>query len=406
MSMSPVAAPPSLDEETFPYERVCPFAPPAQYAAFRDEPVKLITLATGLRIWAVTGYENIRTLLTDPRVSASRKHANFPFYFNAPPEFRTETSFIGYDQPEHSATRRKAAVTFTNRQVQILRPQIEKVVDDVIDSMLAEKPPVDMHHKLSLPVPMTVICLLLGIPYEDHAFFQENGTILLGGTATMEQRQAALVDVNNYLVNLVELKQREPGEDLISRAVKEYRETGEEFTTRDLVNLCRLLMNGGHETTASMLSLGTAALLEHPGELAKLKADPTLVDAAVDELVRYLTIGDAAVPRVAMEDIELAGSTIKAGDGILCLGLTGNRDPDVYENPDELILERGSRKHLGFGHGLHHCIGADLARAEMQIVWSKLFVRIPTLRLAKPFDEIRSKERAIIYGLWELPITW
>jgi cytochrome P450 len=215
-----------------------------------------------------------------------------------------------------------------------------------------------------------------------------------------------LVDVNNYLVNLVELKQREPGEDLISRAVKEYRETGEDFTTRDLVNLCRLLMNGGHETTASMLSLGTAALLEHPDELAKLKADPSLVDAAVDELVRYLTIGDAAVPRVAMEDIELAGATIKAGDGILCLGLTGNRDPEIYENPDQLILERGSRKHLGFGHGLHHCIGADLARAEMQIVWSKLFVRIPTLRLARPFDEIRSKERAIIYGLWELPITW
>jgi cytochrome P450 len=400
------AAPPAEAEETFPYVRKCPFAPPEQYAQFREEPVKLIPLATGLRIWAVTGYHNIRALLTDPRVSASRKHANFPFYFNAPPEFRTETSFIGYDMPEHAATRRKAAVTFTNRQVNLLKPKIEQVVDEALDAMAAMEPPVDMHYVLSLRVPMTVICLLLGIPYEDHEFFQTNGTVLLGGTATMEQRQAALVDVNNYLVSLVELKQREPGEDLISRAVAEYRANGEDFTTRDLVNLCRLLMNGGHETTASMLSLGTAALLEHPAELAKLKADPTLVEAATEELVRYLTIGDAAVPRVALEDIELAGATIKAGDGILCLGLTGNRDPEVYENPDELILERGSRKHLGFGHGLHHCIGADLARAEMVLVWSKLFNRFPNLRLAKPFEQIPSKERAIIYGLWGLPVTW
>jgi cytochrome P450 len=400
------AAPPAEAEETFPYERRCPFAPPEQYEQFQQEPVKLIPLATGLRIWAVTGYHNIRTLLTDPRVSASRKHANFPFYFNAPPEFRTETSFIGYDLPEHAATRRKAAVTFTNRQVNLLRPKIEQVVDEALDAMAAMEPPVDMHHVLSLRVPMTVICLLLGIPYEDHEFFQVNGTVLLGGTATMEQRQSALVDVNNYLVNLVELKQREPGEDLISRAIAEYRANDESFTTRDLVNLCRLLMNGGHETTASMLSLGTAALLEHPDELAKLKADPALVEPAVEELVRFLTIGDAAVPRVAMEDIELAGATIKAGDGILCLGLTGNRDPEIYERPDELILERGHRKHLGFGHGLHHCIGADLARAEMVLVWSKLFERFPTLRLAKPFEQIPSKERAIIYGLWGLPVTW
>ena len=400
------AAPPSSDVETFPYERRCPFAPPVKYEAFQTEPVKKVPLPTGIEIWAVTGYENIRTLLMDPRVSASRKHANFPFYFNAPPEFRTETSFIGYDQPEHSATRRKAAVTFTNRQVQLLRPRIEKVVDDALDAMAAMEPPVDLHHVLSLPVPMTVICLLLGIPYEDHEFFQVNGTTLLGGIASMEERQRALVDVNNYLIGLVELKQREPGEDLISRAIAEYRLTGEEFTTRDLVNLCRLLMNGGHETTASMLSLGTAALLEHPEQLALLKADPELVDPAVEELVRYLTIGDAAVPRVALEDIEIAGVTIRAGDGILCLGLTGNRDPEVYDRPDELILERGSRKHLGFGHGLHHCIGADLARVEMQLVWSKLFVRFPELRLAKPFEQIPSKERAIIYGLWGLPVTW
>ncbi|MFJ9694846.1 cytochrome P450 [Kitasatospora sp. NPDC101183] len=393
-------------EETFPYERKCPFSAPEQYAQFAEEPVKQVPLPTGLKIWAVTGHENMRQLLTDPRTSASRKEENFPFYFNAPPEFRTETSFIGYDGGEHAKTRRKAAVTFTNRRVQRLRPQIEQLVDDAIDAMLEAGPGVDMHFALSLPVPMAVICLLLGIPYEDHEFFQENGTTLLGGTATMEERQAALVDVNTYLFGLVAKKEQEPGDDLLSRAIEEYREAGEAYEARDLVNLCRLLMNGGHETTASMISLGTAALLEHPEQLAQLKANPELINPAVEELVRYLTIGDAAVPRVALDDIEVGGATIPKGDGILCLGLTANRDAAVFENPDELILSRGNRKHFGFGHGVHHCIGADLARLELQLVWGRLFERIPTLRLAKPFEEIPSKERAIIYGLWGLPVAW
>ncbi|WP_354643045.1 cytochrome P450 [Kitasatospora camelliae] len=393
-------------EETFPYERKCPFSPPVQYAQFAEDPVKQVPLPTGLRIWAVTGHENMRQLLTDPRTSASRAEPGFPFYFDAPPEFRTETSFIGYDGEAHSKTRRKAAVTFTNRRVQKLRPQIEKLADDAIDAMLAAGPGVDMHHALSLPVPMAVICLLLGIPYEDHEFFQINGTTLLGGTATMAERQAALVDVNEYLYGLVAKKEKDPGDDLLSRAIQEYRDAGEEYEARDLVNLCRLLMNGGHETTASMLSLGTACLLEHPEQLAWLKANPDQIGPAVEELVRYLTIGDAAVPRVAVDDIELAGKVIPKGDGILCVGLTANRDPAVFENPDDLVLARGNRKHFGFGHGVHHCIGADLARLEMQIVWGKLFERIPTLRLAKPFEEIPSKERAVIYGLWHLPVAW
>ncbi|MFC1416179.1 cytochrome P450 [Streptacidiphilus cavernicola] len=393
-------------EETFPYPRKCPMSQPEQYAQFLDEPVKQVPLPTGLKIWAVTGHENMRQLLTDPRTSASRKEPNFPFYFDAPPEFRTETSFIGYDGEEHTRTRRKAAVTFTNRQVQRLRPRIEQIVDEAIDAMIEAGPGVDMHHALSLPVPMTVICLLLGIPYEDHEFFQVNGTTLLGGTASMAERQAALVNVNEYLFGLVAVKEQEPGDDLLSRAIAEYREAGEGYEARDLVNLCRLLMNGGHETTASMISLGTAALLENPEQLALLKGDPELLVPAVEELVRFLTIGDAAVPRVALEDIEVGGATIPKGDGILCLGLTANRDPSVYENPDELVLSRGNRRHFGFGHGLHHCIGADLARLELQLVWGKLFERIPSLRLAVPFSEIPSKERAIIYGLWNLPVSW
>jgi cytochrome P450 len=249
-----------------------------------------------------------------------------------------------------------------------------------------------------------VICLLLGIPYEDHEFFQRHGAVLLAGDSSTRQRQAAMVEVGRYLEDLIALKEKDPGDDLLSRAIVEYRESGEEYETRDLVNLCRLLMNGGHETTASMISIGTACLLEHPEELAKIKADPSLVPTALEEVIRFLTIGDAAIARVATEDIEIGGVTIPKGDGILCF--TGNRDPEVYEEPDKLILERGSRKHLGFGHGLHHCIGADLARLELEIVWSKLFHRLPDLRLAVPYQDIRTKEGAVIYGVWELPVEF
>lgn len=407
--MTTSAAEPGTDaEETFPYKRQCPFTPPKQYAKMIEEDVSQVTLTgSGLRIWTITGYHTIRQILTDPRISASRKHDNFPFYFIAPPEFRTETSFIGYDNPEHTKTRRKAAVTFTSRQVKRLRPRIEEIVNDHIDRMLEMTPTVDFHRVFSLAVPMTVICELLGIPHDEHDFFIRHGTCLLGGHSTPEERQAAIVEVNAYVDDLIELKEREPGDDLLSRAMAEYAASGEEYTRRDLFNMIRLLMNGGHETTASMLSLGTAYLLEHPDLLAQLLADPEgQIEPAVEELVRIATIGDTAIPRVALEDIEIAGKVIRKGDGILCLGLAGNRDPEVFPNPDEVIFSRGSRKHLGFGHGLHHCIGADLARLEMQIVWTTLFQRIPTLRLAKPFNEIPRKEGAVIYGLWELPVTW
>ncbi|GAB2862485.1 cytochrome P450 [Actinocorallia aurea] len=394
-------------ESTFPYPRECPFSMPAEYRPLMDDaPVFKVQLVTGLDAYAVTGYENIRTLLMDPRVSSSRKHDGFPFYFHAPPEFRTETSFIGYDAPEHTTTRRKAAVTFTNRRVQLLREKIAASVDERLDVLVAAGPPADLHEIVSLPVPMTMICELLGVPYEEHEFFAAHGTNLLGGHSTAEQRQAAMVEVGRYLEGLVGRKEREPGDDLISRAIAAYRDSGEDYTRRDLVNLCRLLMNGGHETTANMISLSVMALLENPEQLARFKEDPDLVVPAVEELVRYITIGDLAVPRVALEDIEIGGTVIPKGAGILCLGLTANRDPSVFENPDDLVLANGTRRHLGFGYGAHHCIGADLARLELQIALPKIFARLPDLKLAVPSSEIRTKEGSVVYGVWGLPVTW
>ncbi|MEY9876215.1 cytochrome P450 [Streptacidiphilus sp. MAP12-33] len=408
MSVPTVDASTETEQSVFPYKRACPFSMPSEYGPMMQQgSITKVTLITGLQVWAVTGYENIKQLLTDPRISSSRKHDNFPFYFQAPPEFRTETSFIGYDAPEHTTTRRKAAVTFTNRRVQQLREKIAKNVDERLDVMEAAGSPADLHEIVSLPVPMTMICELLGVPYEDHDFFATHGTNLLGGHSSQEQRQAAMVEVGRYLEKLVDLKEAEPGDDLLSRAIVAYRESGEEYTKRDLVNLCRLLMNGGHETTANMISLCTMALLRNPAQLAALREDPErLIGPAIEELVRYITIGDLAVPRVALEDIEIDGVTIEKGDGLLCLLQTANHDGTVFEQPEELLLERGTRRHLGFGHGAHYCIGADLARVELEIAIVKIIERFPTLEMAVPFESIRTKEGSVVYGVWSLPVKW
>ncbi|MEU9062182.1 cytochrome P450 [Streptomyces sp. NPDC048430] len=401
-SRCPVAHPP------FPYARQGPFTAPAQYAEMIEKGVTQVTLAqSGLRVWTVTGYANVRSLLTDPRVSASRRLPGFPFYFIAPPEFRTETSFIGYDAPEHTRARGKVAAAFTYQRVQKMRGRIQEVVDEHIDRMLDLAPPVDFHRLFSLSLPTTVICEMLGVPQDDHDFIIEHSNNMFGGRSAPEQRRAAIIEVNAYVEKLVRLKTETPGEDVISMAIAAYEESGEEYTERDLVNMVRMLMNGGHETTASMISFGTAALLEHPEQLAELLADPEkMIGPATEELLRVVTIGDVGVPRVALEDIEIDGTVIPAGDGILCLLLTANRDPEVFPDPDELILSRGSRKQVGFGYGAHLCIGAELARLEMQIVWTTLFRRIPSLRLVKPLDEVPRKEGAIVYGVHELPVTW
>jgi cytochrome P450 len=393
---------------TFPFARKCPFDPSDEYQELMKRGVAQVPLGnTGRSTWVLTRHEDIRKLLTDPRVSASRKLAGFPFYFDPPPEYRTETSFLGYDPPEHTAMRRRAALSFTSRQVQRLRPRIQQIIDDHLDAMLAMTPPVNFHRVYSLSVTMTVISELLGVPRDEHDFFIRHGQVLLGGNASHEERQNSIVEMNERILKLIKVKAVEPADDLLSRVIADYREAGEEYSERELFNMFRLLMNGGHETTANMLSLGTAALLDNPDQLAELLADPEqLIEPTVEELLRIASISDNAVARVAMEDIEIGGQVIPEGDGIFCLILAGNRDPEIFPEPDKIILRRGSREHLGFGHGSHYCLGAELARLEMRLGYTTIFRRIPTLRLEKPFLEIPRKEGAIVYGLLELPVSW
>ncbi|MPY44416.1 cytochrome P450, partial [Streptomyces phyllanthi] len=257
------------------------------------------------------------------------------------------------------------------------------------------------------PLPTLVICELLGVPYRDHAFFQQANSVLVSRDCTPEQAKTARLELQDYLDSLVEAKEREPGDDLISRLVIEQVRPGH-LTRAELCSTAVLLLLAGHEPTSNMISLGVLALLQHPEQLAELRDsdDPKVAANAVEELLRYLTIGHSGVRRVAMEDVELNGQIIRAGEGVVLLGDAANRDEAVFDDPGRLDIHRQARHHISFGHGIHQCLGASLTRTELQIVYPTLLRRIPGLRTAIPLEEIPFRHDMAIYGVHELPVTW
>jgi len=297
---------------------------------------------------------------------------------------------------------------FAIKRIETMRPRVQQIVDDLIDTMLAGPKPVDLVEAFALPVPSLVICELLGVPYADHDFFQQNSKVMINRTATMAQRDAARGRLMAYLDRLVGEKIANPGDDLLSQLAVERVATGQ--LTRDgAAQMGVLLLIAGHETTANMIALGTLALLQNPAQLEILRGsdDPKLVAGAVEELLRYLHITHNGRRRIALADIEIAGVTIRAGDGVILPNDIGNRDPDAFTgDPDELDVHRNPRHHVAFGFGVHQCLGQPLARMELQVVYGTLYKRVPTLRLAAELAEIPFKHDGSVYGVYELPVTW
>ncbi|MFC9434314.1 cytochrome P450 [Nocardia sp. NPDC057030] len=402
-----VVTPRTDNAPAFPSDRTCPYRLPEQYTRLRDEEPSLrkVTLFDGAQAWVVTKHETARALLADPRLSSDRTHANFPALS---PRFRvfqeTKPAFISLDPPEHSAQRRLLISEFTLKRVKAMRADIERIVHGFIDDMLAAGPPADLVSQFALPVPSMVICRLLGVPYEDHEQFQDASRRLVQST-TGEAAIAARNDLGVYLDGLITRSQAEPGPGLLSSLVADQLAHGE-IDREDLIASSILLLVAGHETTASMTSLSVITLLEHPDQHAALRADPTLISSAVEELLRYLAIADIAGGRFAKADIEIDGQVIKAGEGVLVSNSIANRDASVFAEPDTFDVHRSARHHIAFGYGVHQCLGQNLARLELEIILSALFERIPTLRLAVPTDQLTLRPGSTIQGVNELPVTW
>jgi pentalenic acid synthase len=387
----------------FPQDRTCPYQPPTAYDPLRAaRPLARITLYDGRPAWLVTGHALARDLLADSRLSSDRTHPDFPAATARFAGVRDRrTALLGVDDPEHRTQRRKVIPGFTLRRAAELRPRIGQIVAERLDAMIAQGPPADLVTAFALPVPSMVICALLGVPYADHDFFEEQSRRLLRGP-TAADTQDARARLEAYLGELIDRKQTGPGDGLLDDLVH----LGDGTPTRqELISLAVILLVAGHETTANMISLGTYTLLQHPERLAELRADPALLPTAVEELLRLLSIADGLLRR-ATEDIEVDGTKIREGDGVLFSTSVINRDESVYADPDTLDWHRPARHHVAFGFGIHQCLGQNLARAELEIALHALLDRLPELRLAARAEAIPFKPGDTVQGMLELPVTW
>ncbi|SEU03901.1 cytochrome P450 [Nonomuraea wenchangensis] len=385
----------------------CPFdPPPALRELQKDAPLTRVRLWDGSTAWLVTAYAEQKELLSHPQVSSDITRPGYPLPAQTLQRPDSPVSFILMDDPEHHRLRRMVQGSFTVRRVEGMRPAVQRIVDDLIDGLLAGPKPVDLVEAFALPVPSLVICELLGVPYADHAFFQENSQVIVKRNVSPEERAAAGGRLNDYLDGLVADKLAHPCDDLLSKVAAQV--TAGELSRQEAARMGVLLLVAGHETTANMIALGTLALLQHPDQLALLREsdDPALVAGAVEELLRYLNITHRGRHRVALADIEIAGEVIRAGDGLIMANDLGNRDPEVFPDPDTLDLRRDAHRHVAFGFGVHQCLGQPLARMELQVAYATLYRRVPTLALATDLDRIPFKHDGQVYGVYELPVTW
>ncbi|MBM0231405.1 cytochrome P450 [Micromonospora sp. STR1_7] len=368
-------------------------------------------LLSGRRGWVVLRYAEGRQLLTDRRISKDLARPDFPALVPAPVDDGSESifqdgEFISMDPPQHTFYRRMLISEFSVRRVDQMRPRILGIVDSTIDTMLSGKPAGDLVEKFGLPVPSMVVCQLLGVPYADHGLFNELTWRMARITTDVAEGTAAIAELREYLEGLVTRSEREPGDDLIGRLVRSRRATGE-LSHEALTGMVALLLFAGYETVANMIPLGVLTLLRQPATLAELRADPGLWPRAVEELLRYHSVVDwAAGDRMALEDIEVAGQVIRAGDAVVVLNAAVNRDERFFERPDEFDIHRPSNQHLAFGYGVHQCIGHNLARAELQIAYRRLFERLPDLRITADVDDLNAKYDGSIFGLYDLPVAW
>jgi cytochrome P450 len=384
------------------------FDPVPELAEIRDSVgVQTVVNAFGLPAYLVTRHDDVKAMLSDHERFSNVRPPGFVAVPGGPDEDEQARSRAGnllaLDPPEHQRLRRMLTGEFTARRMKLLQPHIADIVNAQLDAMAAAGPPVDLVANFALPIPSLVICELLGVPYADREDFQRRSGRQLDLSIPIPERLALVRAGRDYMTGLVADARRSPGDDLLGMLVREH---GTELTDDELVGIASLLLIAGHETTSNMLGLGTLALLRHPEQLAAVRDDPDAVGPAVEELLRWLSIVHTTIPRFTTTDVEVAGVRIPAGRLVFASLPAANRDPVLLDDPDRLDIGRGAMGHVAFGHGVHHCLGAPLARMEMRIALPALLRRFPGLELAEDFDDVEFRSFHFIYGLRALSVRW
>ncbi|NMO92943.1 cytochrome P450 [Actinomycetospora sp. TBRC 11914] len=397
--------------------RQCPFDPPAELAELQaEEPVRRVALWDGSRPWLVTRHADVRAVLADQRFSADTDSPGYP---PSSPGLlarrRDSPSFIAMDDPDHAFFRRMLISEFSVKAVKRLRPMIDETVEELLDAMAAGPQPADLVEAFALPLPSLVICRMLGVPYADHPFFQSRSHTIVDTTSSPEASRTASEELRRYLEGLVAQREEQAraGEeagtgwepvDLLGRLAARHVLTGE-ITREQAGSMGLLLLVAGHETTANMIALGTLVLLRDPEQAARVRSGDA-VDGAVEELLRLLTVTHIGRRRAATEDVEVGGVLIRAGEGVIAAGEIANRDPEAFPAPDTLDVERSPNHHVAFGHGVHQCLGQQLARVELQAAYPALLRRFPDLRVDAAVEDIPFRDTMAVYGVHELPVRW
>ncbi|WUI01402.1 cytochrome P450 [Spirillospora sp. NBC_00431] len=369
------------------------------------EPVSRVRLPYGGEAWLVTRYQDVRTVLADPRFSRSavaERDVPRRQELQVPPQ-----GIIYMDPPEHTRIRRLVTKVFTTRRMEALRPHVQVLATEMVERMAQHGPPADLVEFVSLPLPTAVICELLGVPFADRDRFRESADAMMAAHRLSHIEYLRHMRwLSDYFSGLIALRRAEPTDDLLGALVRA-RDDEDRLSEEELLSLASVILVGGTDSTAGEITNAVYTLLHHPEQLARLRAHPELMPTAVDELLRFVPLAAGHhMAMIATEDVEIAGVTIKKGDAVFTHPQSGNKDEEQFENPTCLDIGRDPNQHLTLGHGVHYCLGAPLARMELQVAIGTLLDRFPDLDFAVPEEEIPWRDSLLIRGPTALPLRW